>query len=871
MIGSLLRMSPLLRIFLLALTAFISSAEISAQSREISGCVTDPSGEPIAGASLRIFALKKTVTFGVSNPEGKFSLHVRRDAPDTLRLLATCLGFEKHEITIIKEAKNLKIVLKTSSTALKEVTVKAPDSGERGDTTSFRLNAFASKRDVTLEEGLKKLPGIDVAANGTISYLGRNISNFYVEGLQLAGSRYNQITRNLPSEYVTDVELIENFNEAKIDSGRQSDKVAMNIRLNSKVRFRPVGTAEAGAGAESHRALYSLGVSGMFFAPSFQTMVNIKGGNIKEFSLDQSSGSLSSGARIAIGNLGGDTPPLPSRQYKKFDDHIVSVNAINAFSSQNTLHANAFYAYSHSAYSYASRMAYFTGDDTTPIVFEELYSPLSSVYQGGVNIDYSADKQRSWLSNKVAVNYEFQHGSLDASLPANDQVLQSMFNRTVRVADDFHLSFRRGEKRYSLSTLVSYTLTPTASVNISEAPSDALSGLQRADSHTASASMSTSFDWLLTNASSFNLPIDADAQFEAIKTDWNPRDFINDSYGRRGSVRIRPTYELVTDNRKIELTAGIGIKGLFMTAGNHATGNTQRLNRLFLSPVMRLSYKPTSRIVLTLSGGYDESAGDISELLTNKVMKSFRVETVRSGVIGRSSNLLGAVDARYSNLLTLWFADMKITASRRGLNTIGTTDVSGGQISSGYLTSDNNIDGLSASAGIGKHFRSIGLRINVRGNVSLSKSQTIQQGDRVAVNNTGFNIRPSLTFAPVRWIEVQLDPSWNKSRSKYLGITRNIQSWSNQGRLSLFPTGAVEIFGQIDCVTRHDETVIYPTVCILDAGITWKVGKTRLSLNAGNLMNKRNYYYTTFNELNLFTYDFLLRPRSCSLSAMIVF
>lgn len=863
-------MRHLLRIFIIVAAA-LTVAAANAQTRDIVGRVTDRAGEPIAGASLRVYASKKTVAHGVTDAEGKFSLHLPGDTPDTLRLVTNCLDFEKYETTITKETKDLKIVLSNSTTQLKEVVVKAPDARQRGDTTSFRLHAFASKRDVTLEEGLKKLPGIEVSGNGTISYLGRNISNFYVEGLQLAGSQYNRVTRNLPSEYVTNVELIENFNEAKIDSGRQSDDVAMNVRLSGKVRFRPVGTAEAGAGVRSDDLLYSLGATGMLFAPSFQTMVNLKGGNLKEFSLDQSNGTLASGARSAVGSLSGDTPPLPSQQYKAFDDHIISVNAVKSLSGDRTMNANAFYAYSHNAYSYDSRVAYFTGDDKTPVVFAEKYSPMSSVYRGGVKIDYSSNKRQSWISNRLSADYEFQHGSLDAMLADNASVLQSMLNRTLRISDDIRLSFRRGEKRYSVSAGLGYYLTPTATVKVSDTPSGTLSGLQSADSHTLTASLATSFDWLLTKASSLNFPVDADMRVEAIKTRWNPYGYANDGYGQRGSVRIRPTYELVTDNRKLELNIGVGGRMMFMTAGNHATSDRQRLNRLFLSPVLRLSYNPTSRIAIKLIGSYDEDAGDISELLTEKIMKSFRVETVRSGVIARSSTLLGSLDARYSNLLSLWFADMRITASRLNLNTIGTTDVSSGQISSGYLQSDNHVDALTGSAGLSKHVRSIGLRMGVRGVLGVNKSQTIQQGERVSVDNTSVSIRPTVTFAPVKWIEMQIDASWSQTLSKYLQTERKTSGWNNRGRLSLFPIETFEIFGQIDCISKHDVGVSYPTVCILDAGINWKVGKTRLSLNAVNLLNKKRYYYTSFNELNTFSYDFALQPRSFSLSALFVF
>ena len=49
---------------------------------------------------------------------------------------------------------------------------------------------------------MKKLPGINVSGNGQISYLGKSISNFYIEGMNMLGGKYNLATRNMPAKYV---------------------------------------------------------------------------------------------------------------------------------------------------------------------------------------------------------------------------------------------------------------------------------------------------------------------------------------------------------------------------------------------------------------------------------------------------------------------------------------------------------------------------------------------------------------------------------------------------------------------------------------------------------------------------------------------
>ena len=92
-------MRHLLRIFIIVAAA-LTAVAANAQTRDIAGRVIDRAGEPIAGASLRVYASKKTVAHGVTDAEGKFSLYLPGDTPDTLRLVASCLDFEKYETTI---------------------------------------------------------------------------------------------------------------------------------------------------------------------------------------------------------------------------------------------------------------------------------------------------------------------------------------------------------------------------------------------------------------------------------------------------------------------------------------------------------------------------------------------------------------------------------------------------------------------------------------------------------------------------------------------------------------------------------------------------------------------------------------------------
>lgn len=860
-------MPSMTKSLILLILLLLPAVGVLAQSVVVEGTVVDSKSEPLSGVVLRAYRAKKIIGHGTSGGSGEFRLRLAAARGDTVRLVASMIGYSKQELTLSDFTGKIRITLPESATLLKEVVVSAPVARQRGDTVSFRLGAFASRRDITLEDGLKKLPGIEVNQSGKISYLGRDISKFYVEGLNLAGSRYNQITRNLPSEYVTDVELIENFKEARVDSGRQSDDVAMNIRLSGKVRFRPVGTAEARAGLRHDDFIYNAAAAGMVFTPSFQTMLTLRAGTVARFAKDQAAPPASSLAASVTGNLSGSSPPLPADMYVHPSDRLVTLNSVKAFSKERSLNTGLSYAYSHTAYDYDSHSAYFTGDNSAPERFDEYYTPRRSLHRAGLSSDFMSNKARTLVSNRFSGLLDFQSGSLDALLSTGIPVAQSSRVRTWKLSDAFTLTFRRGSRRYSVNAAASYAATPSASVNIAGAPENSLTGLQTADSHRLDASLSTSLELLAGSCSSFLLPVDAAFKQEAIFTSWSRDNSVNDCRGTYGWVTLRPTYELVTPARRLELSAGAGVKLLMMTADNFSTDNSRSLNRIFFSPALRLAYNPTRNLSFILSGNYEETTGDIAELLTNKVVTSFRNAGARSGVIAHDKNLSGRLTSRYTNMLSLWFADMSLSASRTTRNTIASTDINpGGQVSTGVRTSDNTSDTYAASAGASKHISSIGLRLGLRGSCSYTRSDVIQQGRLMTGRNLLFSLAPSLTIAPVKWIELQCNSVFSRSASRFPSSKRTLSSWSNKCRLSVIASENVEIFSRADLISRKDEGTEYPDVCLLSLGANWRFRKFRLSLSADNILDKRSYYYTAFDYLNTYTYNFALLPRTITLS-----
>lgn len=173
--------------------------------------------QPLADAMCRVMnATGRLQGFKVADREGQISLSVRQEDVLTFSLI----GYGKRKISVnnIQGQANQPIIvlLSPKQVQLKEVIVKLPPIRKQGDTLVYNVGSFLQKGDRHLEDVLKKLPGIKVAENGSVSYQGRAINRFYIEGQDLMGDNYTQATRNMPVNAVRDVEVMEDHQPIKL-------------------------------------------------------------------------------------------------------------------------------------------------------------------------------------------------------------------------------------------------------------------------------------------------------------------------------------------------------------------------------------------------------------------------------------------------------------------------------------------------------------------------------------------------------------------------------------------------------------------------------------------------------------------------------
>jgi Outer membrane protein beta-barrel family/Carboxypeptidase regulatory-like domain len=124
----------------------------------------------------------------------------------------------------------------------------------KGDTMEFRADSFHTQAGATVEDLLKKLPGIQVDKNGKITAQGQTVQKVLVDGEEFFGDDPTLVTQNLRADMIDKVQLYDKKSDQSaftgIDDGERTKTI--NLKLKDSKKNGYFGRASAGAGTDSY-------------------------------------------------------------------------------------------------------------------------------------------------------------------------------------------------------------------------------------------------------------------------------------------------------------------------------------------------------------------------------------------------------------------------------------------------------------------------------------------------------------------------------------------------------------------------------------------------------------------------------------------
>jgi hypothetical protein len=325
----------------------------TAQKFIVKGQLLDSTSVGLPSATIMILQTKDStlVNFGTSNAEGNFE--IKNVTAGDYFLKVSYIGYQTLTKRFVTQAGmqeiNLgKISLANQTKLLNEVTVKGEKQPVvvKKDTIEFNAIAFKTKANATVEDLIKKMPGIEVARDGTVTAQGEQVQRVMVDGKEFFGRDPKLATRNLPADAVDKVQVFDKKSDQTVFTGiddGQREKT-MNLELKEEKRHAAFGNSMAGVGSnERWQARSSLNKFNKGNQLSFLSM----GNNINEQGFSFGDYANFGGAGGGGGGGGNNTGATLSGQQNGIVTNAAGgINSNSSYNKEKTK-VNGSYFYNH--------------------------------------------------------------------------------------------------------------------------------------------------------------------------------------------------------------------------------------------------------------------------------------------------------------------------------------------------------------------------------------------------------------------------------------------------------------------------------------------------------------------------------------------
>ncbi|MEK7226676.1 MAG: carboxypeptidase regulatory-like domain-containing protein, partial [Bacteroidota bacterium] len=246
------------KIYLSLVLACFTTVLFAQKNGTVKGVVFDTiSKQPVAAATITVLEKKDSslVTFTMTGNDGKFEL--KGLANGEYRLMITHVNYHNSNsfFSIGDNNKNAElgnIVMNDKAKVLAEVVVtnEAPPVTLINDTIQYNAGSFKTQPNASVEQLLKKLPGVKVEKDGTIKAQGETVQKVLVDGKEFFGNDPKVASKNLPADAIDKVQVYDKQSDQAQLTGFEDGNTekTINLKLKKDKKKGMFGKINAGAG-----------------------------------------------------------------------------------------------------------------------------------------------------------------------------------------------------------------------------------------------------------------------------------------------------------------------------------------------------------------------------------------------------------------------------------------------------------------------------------------------------------------------------------------------------------------------------------------------------------------------------------------------
>ena len=221
---------------------------------KISGIVKDAKKNLFSASVLLKDSINNIVDYTYASEKGIYQFSTIKKGK--FNITFSSLGYKTKTVSFeITTQKNIKIdaILKEKPFELDEIIIEAEKEIKiKKDTITFKTKFFVNGTEQTVEDLLKKIPGLNIDSQGTIKVGNQEIEKLMIDGDDLFEKGYKILSKNMPAYPIEEVEVLKKYSNNRLLKGvEESNKVALNLKMNEKAKHIWFGNTTIGLGNDN--------------------------------------------------------------------------------------------------------------------------------------------------------------------------------------------------------------------------------------------------------------------------------------------------------------------------------------------------------------------------------------------------------------------------------------------------------------------------------------------------------------------------------------------------------------------------------------------------------------------------------------------
>jgi len=250
-------------ILAVAVCALLSSVSLFAQNGSVRLTLSDAaSGEPVAFATVSLTPSGSTSAYKYALSDDKGAVSIDKVKPGAYNLKAELMGYKNFEKQISVSGPLDLGVVKMDVDQETLNAARVSDVGNpiimKKDTIEYNASSFKTTDNDMLEDLLKKLPGVEVSDDGSVTVNGKTIEKVTIDGKTFFLDDPQLATKNLPAKMINKLKVVQKKSEQAeftgIDDGEE--ETVLDLSVQPGMMNGLIGNLSAGAGHDVPQSGY---------------------------------------------------------------------------------------------------------------------------------------------------------------------------------------------------------------------------------------------------------------------------------------------------------------------------------------------------------------------------------------------------------------------------------------------------------------------------------------------------------------------------------------------------------------------------------------------------------------------------------------